>query len=208
MTINYGIVNRLGEVLVFEEQERRKEIKASLKGSTNASYSLANRAYYVEGQAFKGDYQVGDYFRRKCEKNNVYMVSTISSEPLADDLVYLYAMRCNAVITIIRYKGRQADECGDIKDIFEEVYTDIPAYRDFATRSDKQTNDGRIDQAIYTLTLPHRFLLSEKDRVIMKANIDGEYADRAFYVESTGNAISEYGGVGVDTAQLSLDTRS
>lgn len=206
MTANYGIVNRLGESIVFEELG--KEIKASLKGSTNATYSLANRAYYIEGQAFKGKYCVGDYFRRKCERENVYMVSTINSEPLAQDLVYLFAMRCNAVITIMRYKGRQNDEYGDVKDIFEEVYKDIPVYRDFTTRSGKQTNDGLIDQAIYTLILPHRFMLSEKDRIIMKTNIGGEYADRAYYVENIGNALAEYGGEGIDTVQLSLDTRS
>ncbi|MGN1303789.1 MAG: hypothetical protein ACI4YB_02010 [Oscillospiraceae bacterium] len=206
MTANYGIVNRLGESIVFEELG--KEIKASLKGSTNATYSLANRAYYIEGQAFKGKYCVGDYFRRKCERENVYMVSTINSEPLAQDLVYLFAMRCNAVITIMRYKGRQNDEYGDVKDIFEEVYKDIPVYRDFTTRSGKQTNDGLIDQAIYTLVLPHRFMLSEKDRIIMKTNIGGEYADRAYYVENIGNALAEYGGEGIDTVQLSLDTRS
>lgn len=206
MTANYGIVNRLGESVVFEELG--KEIKASLKGSTNATYSLANRAYYIEGQAFKGKYCVGDYFRRKCERENVYMVSTINSEPLAQDLVYLFAMRCNAVITIMRYKGRQTDEYGDVKDIFEEVYKDIPVYRDFTTRSGKQTNDGLIDQAIYTMILPHRFMLSEKDRIIMKTNIGGEYADRAYYVENIGNALAEYGGEGIDTVQLSLDTRS
>lgn len=206
MTANYGIVSRLGESIVFEELG--KEIKASLKGSTNATYSLANRAYYIEGQAFKGKYCVGDYFRRKCERENVYMVSTINSEPLAQDLVYLFAIRCNAVITIMRYKGRQNDEYGDVKDIFEEVYKDIPVYRDFTTRSGKQTNDGLIDQAIYTLILPHRFMLSEKDRIIMKTNIGGEYADRAYYVENIGNALAEYGGEGIDTVQLSLDTRS
>lgn len=206
MTVNYGIVNKLGESITFEELG--KEIKASLKTSTSAVYNLANRAYYIEGQAFKDDYRVGDYFRRKCEPEAVYMAATIVSEPLAADLVYLYAMRCNGIITIMRYKGRQADEYGDTKDVFEEAFKDVPVYRDFTTRSGKQTNDGLIDQAIYTLILPHKYMLSEKDRVIMKTNIGGEYADREYFVENVGNAVAEYDGFGVDTAQLSLDTRS
>ena len=206
MTANYSIVNKLGESITFEGIG--KEIKASLKTSTSAVYNLANRAYYIEGQAFKDDYRVGDYFRRKCEPEAVYMAATIVSEPLAADLVYLYAMRCNGIITIMRYKGRQTDEYGDMKDVFEEAFKDVPVYRDFTTRSGKQTNDGLIDQAIYTLILPHKYLLSEKDRIIMKTNVGGEYADRAYFVENIGNAVAEDDGFGVDTVQLSLDTRS
>lgn len=203
-SVNYGIVEKLGEIIRFGDTE----IKASLKSSTSAVYNLANRAYYIEGQAFKESYRVGDYFSRECEPEAVYMAATIVSEPLATDLVYLYAMRCNATITLMRYKGRGSDECGDIKDIFEEVYKDIPVYRDFTTRSGKQTNDGLIDQAIYTLILPHKYLISEKDRIIMKTNVGGEYADRAYFVENIGNAVAEDDGCGIDTAQLSLDTRS
>ena len=203
-SVNYGIVEKLGEIIRFGDTE----IKASLKSSPSAVYNLANRAYYIEGQAFKESYRVGDYFSRECEPEAVYMVATIVSEPLATDLVYLYAMRCNAAITLMRYKGRGSDECGDIKDIFEEVYKDIPVYRDFTTRSGKQTNDGLIDQAIYTLILPHKYLISEKDRIIMKTNVGGEYADRAYFVENIGNAVAEDDGCGIDTAQLSLDTRS
>lgn len=203
-SVNYGIVNRLGENIRFGDDI----IKASLKSSTSAVYNLANRAYYVEGQAFKGSYRVGDYFSRGCEPESVYMAATIVSEPLAMDLVYLYAMRCNAKITVERYKGRKPDENGDIKDIFEEAYSNIPVYRDFTTRSGKQTNDGLIDQAIYTMILPHRYMLSEKDRVIMKTNVGGEYTDLAYYVENVSNAVAEDDGHGIDTVQLSLDTRS
>lgn len=203
-SVNYGIVKRLGENIRFGDDI----IKASLKSSTSAVYNLANRAYYIEGQAFKGSYRVGDYFSRECEPESVYMAATIVSEPLAMDLVYLYAMRCNAKITIERYKRRKPDENRDIKDIFEEAYSDIPVYRDFTTRSGKQTNDGLIDQAIYTMILPHRYMLSEKDRVIMKTNVGGEYTDLAYYVENVGNAVAEDDGYGIDTVQLSLDTRS
>lgn len=204
-TVYYKTVDKLGEVIRFGEDKR---IKASFKTSTSAVYNLANRAYYIEGQAFKVDYRVGDYFSRECEPKAVYMIATVVSEPLAPDLAYLYAMRCNAVITIMRYKGRESDEYGDTKDVFEEAFKDVPVYRDFTTRSGKQTNDGLIDQAIYTMILPHRFMLSEKDRVIMKTNIGGEYIDREYFVENIGNAVAEDDGCGVDTAQLSLDTRS
>ena len=202
---NYKIVAKLGETICFDGQE---PIKASLKGSTSAVYNLANRAYYIEGQAFKGDYRSGDYFRRECEPDSIYMAATIFTEPLAADLIYLYAMRCNAEITIMRHKGRQRDKNGDTKDVFEEAFADIPVYRDFTTRSGKQTNDGLIDQAIYTMIILHRYMISEKDRVIMKTNIGGEYADRAYYVENVGNAVAENDGYGIDTVQMSLDTRS
>jgi hypothetical protein len=57
------------------------------------------------------------------------------------------------------------------------------------------------------MVLSHKYAISEKDRVIMKANIGGESKDTAYYVESVNNAIIYEDG-GIDTVQLSLDTRS
>lgn len=201
---NYDTVKKLGEFIFFPDGKR---LKASFKSSTSAVFNLANRAFYIEGQVFKDDYNVGDYFCRECEPNSIYMIATVISEPLAEDLVYLYAMQCNANITVMRYKGRKSDENGDIRDVFENVYTEIPVYRDFTTRSGKQTNDGLMDQGIYSMILSHKYMLAERDRVIMKMNIGGEFRDKAYYVESVGCAVIYENG-GIDTVQLSVDTRS
>lgn len=101
----FGVtVARHGETIDFGSLGK---VKASLKASTKATYSLANRAYYIEGQCFRTSpdmFAEGDYFTRENDSGR-YFVSTVQTEPLAADLVYLYGIRCNAVISLYRCKG-------------------------------------------------------------------------------------------------------
>lgn len=200
-------VKKLGEELLFDNGAR---IKAALKYSTSAVFNLTNRAFYIEGQAEKSVpmFKVGDYFTRQREDTErKYFVFTIQPDDCTQDLVYLFAAQCNAEITVTRYLGKTPDEDGDLKESFETVCENQPVYRDFVTRSDKNTNDGRIDQGIYTLIIPHRFRISEKDRVKMKYNVNGVYAEADFYVENVGCALSDGNDTGIDTVQLSKDNR-
>lgn len=203
----FGVtVARHGETVDFGNLGK---VKASLKASTKAAYSLANRAYYIEGQCFRtfpDMFAVGDYFTRENDGGR-YFVSTVQSEPLAADLVYLYGIKCNAIISIYRYKG-YADGNGDKNREWETVAEDIYCFRDFVDRSGKTTNDGLIDQAIYTLIIPQKYRLSEGDRVVMKHNSSGEFKDVSFRVESVGTALVDHEGAsGINTAQMSLDLR-
>lgn len=203
----FGItVSRHGELLDFGGMGI---VKASIKPSTKATYSLANRAYYVEGQCFRTSpmFAEGDYFVRKSDGMK-YFVSTVQTEPCADDLVYLYAIQCNAEVSLLREKA-YIDEYGDRKREFIAVHENISCYRDFVDRSAKTTNDGTIPQEIITLIIPHRYGISAGDRIEMKFNCGGEYDSERFKVESVGTAlVSLDGASGVDTAQLSIDTRN
>jgi len=195
-----NIVNELGEILDFGTQT----IKASLKSSTKAVYSLANRACFVEGQTIKGNPQIasGDYFQRVYD-NSVYFITTILTEPLADDLFYIYATKCNTTITIQRQTETRDTFTGDlINDGWGTIHSDIKCFKDVATRSNKTTNDGLLDQTIFTLIIPHSYLISEGDRVVMTSNQKGIETDTNYKVESTGNQIE-----GVDLVQMSLDLR-
>ncbi len=203
----FGVtVARHGETIDFGEMGK---VKASLKASTKATYSLANRAYYIEGQCFRTApvmFAEGDYFTREND-GGIYFVSTVQSEPLAADLVYLYGIRCNAVISIYRCKG-YADNNADKKREWSPVAEEIYCFRDFVDRSGKTTNDGLIGQAIYTLIIPQKYRISDGDKVVMKHNSDGEFKDVCFRVESVGTALVDYEGVsGVNTVQMSIDLR-
>lgn len=203
----FGItVAKYGEVIDFDDYGR---VRASLKPSTKATYSLANRAYYIEGQCFKTApemFAVGDYFTRSSDGKK-YFVSTIQPEPLAPDLVYMYGIQCNAVIDIYRYTEHMDENCDKKRDwelIAEEVY----CYRDFVDRSEKTTNDGLIPQEIFTLIIPHKCHISDGDRVVMMFNSNGKYQRTNFRVESVGTSLVALSGEsGVNTVQMSVDMR-
>lgn len=203
----FGVtVSRHGETIDFGGLGK---VKASLKASTKAVYSLANRAYYIEGQCFRtfpDMFAEGDYFTRENDSGK-YFVSTVQSEPLAADLVYLYGIKCNAIISIYRCKG-YANSSSDMKREWEPVAEDIYCFRDFVDRSGKTTNDGLIDQAIYTLIIPQKYRISDDYRVVMKHNSDGKFKDVSFRVESVGTALVDYEGISdINTVQMSLDLR-
>lgn len=200
MSIQGNIVKRLGESITYGTQT----IKASLKESTRAVYSLANRACFIEGQTIKGNPAMacGGYFQRICD-SNTYFIATLMQEPFADDVFYMYAIKCNATITIKRLSEERDSETGDlIGDGWSTIHSNIKCFKDIATRSNKATNDGLLDQTIYTLIIPHTYLISEGDRVVMKSNQNGIETDTNYKVESTGNQVE-----GIDLVQMTLDIR-
>lgn len=193
-------VNEFGEELTFETQT----IKSSLVASTKAVYSLTNRDCFVEGQTIKGSPNIanGDYFQRLSD-DSTYFITTLLPETFASDLFYMYATKCNVNITIQRENEERDEYTGDlIGDGWEDVHTDVKCYRDIVTRTNKMTNDGGKDQTIYTLIIPHKYLISENDRVVMLSNQKGIETLTAYKVESTASQIS-----GIDLVQMSLDLR-
>lgn len=191
-----AIVAKHGEDVKFG----RQMLKASIVESTKATYSLAGRAYFVQGQVFKGNpaIKVGDYFERKID-NNTYFVNTLLPEPQAEDLFFMYAVMCNVKISIYRDTEKTRNDYGDEVSKTITVAENVCCYLDAATRSNKGTNDGKVDQSIYTLMLPHTFMLSEGDIVHSELNIKGESGIGVFRVESVGTQV-----IGIDNAQLLL----
>lgn len=193
-----NIVSILGENITFGNQT----LKASFKESTRATYSLTNRDCFIEGQCFKGnpEISVGDYFIRAVD-NKKYMVITTQVEPLDSNLIYMYASKCNTQIEIKRCVKQRNDD-GELVESWETVFSNVYCYKDIATRSLKLTNDGGIDQTIYNIILPHQYLISQDDRVVMKTNINGVEANENYKVDSIDNSIQ-----GIDKVQLVLDLR-
>ena len=191
-----AIVAKHGEFIDINNQR----LKASIVESTKATYSMAGRSYFVQGQVFKGKpaIKVGDYFKRKVDKNT-YFINTLLPEPQAEDLFFMYAVMCNATISIYRTVESVRNEYGDKESNTILMDKDVCCYLDVSTRSNKATNDGMIDQSIYTLMLPHNFMLSEGDNITAPMNISGETGTGIFRVESIGSQV-----IGIDMAQLLL----
>lgn len=196
MSRQRNIVAKHGEQLVFNNQI----LKASLMESTKAVYSLANRAYFFEGQMYKGSPAVcvGDYFTRPKDNNNTYFIETILNEPMASDMIYAAVIRCNTTITIKRCSVTR-DGYGDVSSDYLPVYENVKCYKDTSTRSNKPTADGALDQSIFTLIIPHKYLISDGDMVVMPYNVAGEEKNAEFSVESVGSQV-----IGSDTVQLLL----
>lgn len=200
-------VEILGENIVFFDGQ---DLKASLKNSTKAAVSLAARAFYVEGECFSGSPAIkeGDYFLRPADGDAVYFVVSAISAGYADDVIYIFAAKCNAKISIAREELEFAyDEKGKKTKPLVTIHEDVFIYRDFVTRSNKSTKDGLLDQVIYTLMLPHLYALSEGDCVIMSMNVRGKSKPQNYRVESVSSALANVEDTGVDTAQLSVDLR-
>lgn len=196
MSRQKSIVARHGEQVIFSNQI----LKASLMESTKAVYSLANRAYYFEGQMFKGSpaISVGDYFTRPKDNNNTYFIETILPEPMASDMIYAACIRCNVTITIKRRPNNERDDNGELLP-YAVIHENVRCFRDISTRSNKATSDGLLDQTIFSIILPHCFMISEGDMVVMKYNVEGQEKDAEFSVESVGSQV-----IGTDTVQLLL----
>lgn len=197
MTKWNSLLERLGEQIVFGDTT----VHASLKESTKSLVSLASRADTVEGQCsnIAAAVSVGSYFKRPADMNADYFVTTIMAEPLAADVLYIFACKCNATVDIQRQASIQGD--------FETIHSGVLCWRDQVNRSERDTADGSINQTIYTLTLPHGYMLSKGDRVVMKGNVGGVYANENYQVESVSSVLVGVDGNGVDVAQLSYDMR-
>lgn len=194
MSRQKAIVAKHGEYISVENQL----LKASIVESTKATYSFAGRAYFVQGQVFKGRPAicVGDYFKRFAD-NNIYFINSLLPEPKAEDLFFMYAVMCNGKISIYRLPNAERDKYGSYDTKETLIHKDIGCYYDVSTRLDKATNDGLIDQSIYTIMLPHKYMLSKGDIVTMDINIKGETAKGKFRVESVGSQV-----MGADISQL------
>jgi len=215
MSENGSTVQRLGEDIIYDNQT----LKASLEESTQATFSLAGRAYYVQGQILKGNPEIkqGELFSRLCEPNEKYTIITLLPEPYASDLFFLYAYKCNAKVSIYRLEspeitnGKRFDDItGDRLDskTFELIYSNVYVFSDTVVRSFKELNDGLDDQTIYTMLLPHEYGISVLDRVALPTTINGTNSTKNLRVDSISNALIGISSTGIDQIQLSFDTRS
>lgn len=195
MTPNEKFILRRGENILLPDGIT--VLKASLASSTRATYSLAARAYFFEGIMQTGKYNVGDYVSRETD-GLTYMVETIQPEPPHNRLQKVYFAQCNTLVKI------ETEKAGKWAVTANAVY----AYTDITPRSDKQMNDGRLDQGIYIIHIPHCYKIDKSDRITTITQ-SGDILKK-YRVESVNDSLiplDEFDS-GVDIAQLSEDLRA
>lgn len=201
MTAMERFVISRGETLALETGAL---LRASLKASTQATYSLGSRAYYYQGVSTIGG-AVGDYLTRSGD-GLYYFIETIQPEPVFSGLQTVYLVQCNAKVALLRDEG-DADGAGNLVPDFVPYAENVCVYKDTTTRSMKAVNDGLIDQAIYVMHLPHKYHVWPMDRICVY-DAAGQEVER-YRVESVGDTLTPIDSVdeGVDVLQLSEDTR-
>lgn len=207
MTSNEKYILRRGENIILPDG--KTVLKASLMSSTRATYSLAARAYFFEGIMQTGEYKVGDYVSRETD-GLTYMVETIQPEPPHNTLQKVYFAQCNTLVRIEIEKEEELDENGEpigCQDKWAIKANNVKAYMDITPRSDKQMNDGRLDQGIYIIHIPHCYKIDKSDR-ITTITPSGKTLKK-YRVESVNDSLIPLDGSdsGVDIAQLSEDLR-
>lgn len=207
MTAQERFLKRRGETMLLPDGTK---CKASLESSTRATYSLANRAYFFEGTMQTGGYATGDYLTREMD-GLAYLVETIQPEPPHVNIQAVYLAQCNAMVNLYREGEIEYDENGEKIDPNDDgwrVYAEaVKVFQDTTPRSDKQVNDGRLDQSIYIMHLPHRYGIRKNDRITVVTS-DGTPIQK-YRIEGINNSLTPIDSrtEGVDVVQLSEDLR-
>lgn len=207
----------LGEHLVFDYNGENYTIPASLKQSTRQVYNLAPREFYFEGQcAYTYDgvnrIKAGDYFVRESVPDyRKYYVASIIPETYAPDLGYMFAIQCNAEISLARLETTET-EYGFTQE--EVKYAEnICVYFTTVPRSYQKLNDGNLDQTIYNAIISASYPVSIDDRLYRNMYVKGDYKPVAYRIESIDTALMTYDyenqtSSGIINVQMTEDLRA
>lgn len=219
----YAIVNKLGENIYFNVSRDDKKpviqtLKASLENATQAAYNMVDRAYLVKGNMVIPESEsksiqelTGLYFTRQSIPNKKYLMISALPEPQAPLICFIYAVECNEKASILKVSepSEERDEWGNPVKTYRVENENIPVYWYTTLRSYKTQNNGKLDQAIYTMYLPAKYKLSPADKITKKSFANGEYKDEIYSVDSVETAmcgIAESGEIyGIVSAQLTLN---
>lgn len=216
----HNIVSTLGEDCYFTvynpgEMPQVEITKMSITNATQAAYSLVDRELLYKGNfvlplKFRATDLSGQYFERALIPGTQYLIISSILEPTNSKLGFLYAVQCNEIISICKTEEKK-DEWGNTKNIYvlDKEKSNINCYFYSILRSFKVQNDGKLDQAMYTLLLPSRYKLSPMQKIIKKSFLNGEYTDEYYLVNSIETALTNVNEneeiSGIISAQLTKD---
>lgn len=191
-------------------------VKASIVTATSAAYNMTDREYLFKGDMTLPDgihrrYLSGCYVKRALYPNKTYLMLSVISSNVSDKLSYIYMIQCTNEVTLCE-PVEVEDEWENVKEAFVPYAKGIYGYFSTVLRTMKSTNDGSLDQTIYSVVLPSRFPISPFQRLIKKTYEKGSYVDINYQVESVSTDMLDYDEetgqfLGIVSAQLSEDLR-
>lgn len=204
MNRHTAAVLRHGEVFT---DEQGRTLKGSVKASTRATFSLANRMCFYEG-LIQDSLIVGEYLTRQID-GKIFMINTLQPQPKSPELDFVFMAQCNQVVTLARPVGVDA---GSDRVTEWNIYAeDIQVFMDTTTRSLKEQNDGLMPQDITIIHIPTRYGIKKLDRVYLVRKGVPLGKSEYYRVESINEALTPLDELvdfsGVDVMQLTEDKR-
>lgn len=165
--------------------------KASIKRSTRSSRDLGVREGYWEGLTLAdANLQSGEVLIIGTDN---YLVQSVNLDYASRECAF-FAAKCNATLQHERY-AENVDEYGNIKQGWDAINDDVPAYGEVVTYRLRQVDPGLLDGTKYIFQVPKVLGVKLLDRIV--------YDDTNYQVAS----IDGIGMAGVVRVQLQEDTR-
>lgn len=175
------------------------DFKIGMIPATKAAYNMIDREYLFTGQMnlnknIPFEFLRGVYFDRAIMPNNKYILLSVILNPVGPtELATVYAVQCNEQITIQKLETVYDEVIQENVQKWVDIFTDVYAFFNTVVRSEKETQDGSFDQAIYTLTIPARYKVSPNFRIIKNSFVDGNLSKIAYKVQSIDTSLVDVG---------------
>lgn len=229
-----GIIKDVGEKLVvfYEPTENTVDewqTYASITPVTQAAYNVTDREFLFKGDFIMPDVKnprniSGMYFKRFAVPEKNYMFVSAIEGDVSDKYRYIYAVQVNELLDLCE-QMEVIDENLNNTVVFVPYATNVMGYFTTVTRTQKSTQDGMLDQAIYNCMIPAKYKVAPEMRirknslVVSQKMVDGkvvytrEYKKVNYKVESVDTSLVVYDEfsdtfTGVISMQLSEDLRA
>lgn len=229
-----GIIKDTGEILnVFYEPTDNTidewQTSASITTATQAAYNVTDREFLFKGDFIMPDVEnprniSGMYFKRLVVPEKNYMFITAIETDVSSKYRYIYAVQTNEFIDLCE-QMEYTDENLNSTVIFVPYATNVKAYFTTVPRTQKSTQDGTLDQAIYTCMIPAKYRIAPEMRIrknnfiVSQKIVNGkviytrEFKKVNYKVESVDTSLVVYDEfsdtfTGVLSVQLSEDLRA
>jgi len=165
--------------------------RLSRRPATRAAYNPVDREMLFRGNLTlpkNVSYETlrGCYAVMETQPDSICMIlSVIPETSIPEGLCVAYICKCNKKIHILKPESEERRSEYYIHDT-------VMGYAFNATRSDKRTQDGNIENTIYNIYLPAVYKLSPYDRIAYETFVDGVLGTAKFRIESVNDALSDF----------------
>lgn len=197
-------LRKRGEKLfLLTTNNERLPFIASLQEMTSAGNSVNNRAHGFKGLSLKHTLDASDtlilpgmYCQRNVDSENTYLIDNYWPEPNYDNLVYMFLMRCNCVVDLLRevIEINPEDET-QIKIKWKLYASNILVNKGTTKRSFRENDNKLTDASFSYVHIPRSYGVQLFDRM--------KICDKLYRIESIDDSlVDDNGKTGVDIVQI------
>lgn len=199
----YDILQDMGETITVAFMQdlvyNEVQLRASIVPATKAAYNMVDREYLFMGdmtldESIPLNILRGCYFTRNIYAGYKYLMLSVIPNPANTKMLSnIYACQCNEIISVQQLSKVYDPVISEYVEGWNNIHENIDVFFNTVVRSEKSTQDGSFDQAIYTLIVPAKYAVSPNQRVIKKSFVNGILTDIAYKVESADMSLVDIG---------------